>query len=62
LEFESFKQLAETYAGGKLHPQDLKNAVAEELAEILEPVRKYFENNREAKECLQTVKNAKITR
>jgi tyrosyl-tRNA synthetase len=62
LEFQSFKQLAETYASGNLHPQDLKNAVAEELAEILEPVRKYFENNREAKECLQTVKNAKITR
>lgn len=62
LEFQSFKELAETYAAGKLHPQDLKNAVAEELSQLLEPVRKYFENNKEAQECLQTVRNAKITR
>lgn len=47
---------------GKLHPQDLKNAVAEELALILEPVRRYFDTHKEAKECLETVKVAKITR
>jgi len=62
LEFQSFKELAETYASGKLHPQDLKNAVAEELSQLLEPVRRYFENNKEAQECLQTVRNSKITR
>lgn len=62
LEFHGFRELAQTYAGGKLHPQDLKNAVAEELAEILEPVRKYFQTNAEAKECLQAVKSAKVTR
>jgi tyrosyl-tRNA synthetase len=62
LEFQSFKELAQSYAGGKLHPQDLKNAVAEELAGILEPVRRYFEANREAKECLQTMKNVRVTR
>jgi tyrosyl-tRNA synthetase len=62
LEFEGFKELAQACASGNLHPQDLKNAVAEELANILEPVRKYFENNNEAKECLQAVKNAKVTR
>jgi tyrosyl-tRNA synthetase len=62
LEFHGFRELAQAYAGGKLHPQDLKNAVAEELAEILEPVRKYFETNAEAKECLQAVKSAKVTR
>lgn len=62
LEFHGFRELAQTYPGGKLHPQDLKNAVAEELAEILEPVRKYFQTNAEAKECLQAVKSAKVTR
>ena len=62
VEFQSFKELAESYTGGNLHPQDLKNGVGEELARILEPVRRYFENNREAKECLATVKNAKVTR
>ena len=60
--FESLKELQKAYAEGKLHPQDLKNAVAEELARMLEPVRRYFENNKEARECLNVVKNAKVTR
>lgn len=60
--FNNLKELQKTYADGKLHPQDLKNAVAEELARILEPVRRYFEDNKEAKECLNAVKNAKVTR
>lgn len=62
VEFQSFKELETAYLDGKLHPQDLKNAVAQELAGILEPVRGYFESNREAAECLKTVKSAKITR
>jgi tyrosyl-tRNA synthetase len=62
VEFQSYKELERTYAEGKLHPQDLKNSVAEELATILEPVRRYFENNKEAKECLTVVRNAKVTR
>jgi tyrosyl-tRNA synthetase len=62
IEFNSLQDLQKTYREGKLHPQDLKNAVAEELSKILQPVRKYFESNEEAKECLDTVKNVKITR
>jgi tyrosyl-tRNA synthetase len=60
--FHSLRELQTAYATGQLHPQDLKNAVAEELVNILEPVRRYFEDNREAQECLTAVKNAKITR
>jgi len=62
VEYQSFKELETAYTQGKLHPQDLKNAVAEELIQILEPVRRYFENNKEAKECLNIIKNAKTTR
>lgn len=62
IEVQNFQELATVYAQGKLHPQDLKNGVAAELVKILEPVRRYFDNNREAKECLQTVRNAKVTR
>ena len=61
-EFQSFTELETAYARGKLHPQDLKNSVATELAEILEPVRRYFANNSEARECLEAVRKAKITR
>jgi tyrosyl-tRNA synthetase len=62
IEFHNFQELATTYSIGKLHPQDLKNAVANELAKILAPVRTYFETNKEAKECLNTVRNASVTR
>ena len=62
VEFHSFTELETAYAQGKLHPQDLKNGVAEELAGILEPVRRYFANNREAQECLDAVRKARITR
>jgi tyrosyl-tRNA synthetase len=62
IEFQSFKELEKTYAEGKLHPQDLKNGVAAELAEILELVRRYFASNSEAQECLEIVRKAKITR
>jgi len=62
VEFGSYQELAKTYGRGQLHPQDLKNAVAEELAIILEPVGRYFENNREARECLNVIKNAETTR
>jgi len=62
VEFQSYQELEEAYRHGNLHPQDLKNALAHELAIILEPARRYFENNKEAKKCLNAVKNAKITR
>jgi tyrosyl-tRNA synthetase len=61
-QFHSFQELETCYSEGKLHPMDLKNGVATELAAILEPVRRYFANNSEAKDCLETVRNAKITR
>ncbi len=62
MEFQSYQELETAYKYGSLHPQDLKNAVAEELVAILEPVRRYFERNREAEESLNAVKNATITR
>jgi tyrosyl-tRNA synthetase len=62
VEFHSFQELETYYAEGKLHPMDLKNSAAIELGDILEPVRRYFENNKEARDCLETVWQAKITR
>jgi tyrosyl-tRNA synthetase len=62
IEFQDYQELEKAYVSGKLHPQDLKNTVARELTKILEPVRRYFENNKEAKECLETLRNAKVTR
>ena len=62
IEFQNYSQLENAFAEGILHPQDLKNGVAKELADILEPVRRYFATNTEAKNCLNAVKRAKVTR
>jgi tyrosyl-tRNA synthetase len=62
LEFYSFEDLEKTFRGGKLHPLDLKNAVAEQLIKILEPVRNYFERNKEAKELLDFTRSVEIIR
>lgn len=62
IEFQDYGELERAYAEGNLHPQDLKNGVAEALIAILEPVRRYFANTREASECLDAVRRAKVTR
>lgn len=62
VEFSSYSELEDAYRAGKLHPLDLKKAAAEELVEILAPVRKYFEVNREARESLETLRRTQITR
>lgn len=44
LAYTSYGHLAQDYADKILHPQDLKNAVAEWLIEKLAPARQYFED------------------
>lgn len=44
LTYTSFTQLEKDYADKKLHPQDLKGAVADWLIQKLEVARKYFED------------------
>jgi len=57
--FTDYEQLENDYRDGKLHPQDLKNAVAEGLIEILEPVREEF---KERPELLRKMEQLQITR
>lgn len=42
LKIESYEELEKLYSSGKLHPMDLKNAVAESLERIIKPIRKNF--------------------
>lgn len=56
---ESFEELARLYEDGGLHPLDLKNAVAEALVRILEPVREYFKRK---PENLERMHRLRITR
>jgi len=41
--YDDFSELEKAFAKKELHPMDLKNAVAENLIKILDPVRKLFQ-------------------
>jgi tyrosyl-tRNA synthetase len=45
-------ELKQLFSEGKIHPLDLKEAVAGRLDQVIDPVRKHFESNREAKKLL----------
>ncbi len=45
IEFTSRTDFERAYTEGTLHPQDVKNAVADMLVQLLEPARKYFESH-----------------
>ena len=45
VEYHRYEDLERDFVGGRLHPLDLKNAVAEWLIKELEPVRRYFERH-----------------
>ncbi|MHA1220884.1 MAG: tyrosine--tRNA ligase, partial [Candidatus Heimdallarchaeota archaeon] len=55
LEYITYADLEKDFVAGKLHPMDLKNAVAIELGKILEPVHKYFDKHPETLDALDTM-------
>lgn len=57
-EFHSYKELEEAFVSRKLHPLDLKKAVAFYVNEIIAPIRKHFEKNTKAAGLLEGVKSA----
>lgn len=59
---ESYEELERLFRERRLHPLDLKKATAKALIEYLEPIRRYFETNREARETLEKLMKATITR
>ena len=59
--YTSYKELEKDFAEKKLHPMDLKNSVSEKLIQILEPVRKHFEQPK-VKKMLEELEQLIITR
>jgi tyrosyl-tRNA synthetase len=57
--FAAYEELQKDYREGKVHPLDLKNAVAEGLIKILEPVREEF---RKRPELMRKMEQIQITR
>jgi len=62
ISFSSYHELEEAYIKGKLHSSDLKNAVVFYINEMLNPVKKYFEKNKEASKLSQSVRSFRVTR
>jgi len=59
LSFTDYAELEKEYGFGKIHPLDLKNAVAEGLIQVLEPVRDSFEKS---PTLLEKMEQMQITR
>lgn len=62
LEFKDYSRLEKTYQNGELHPLDLKKNVARYLNQLVEPIRKHFEEDEEARKLYEFVKEQEITR
>jgi tyrosyl-tRNA synthetase len=61
VEFKSYSELEKAFAQNKVHPMDLKNAVAESLIEILKPARDHFAKPK-YKKMLTELQRLKVTR
>ncbi len=62
IELWTFEELVQAYTQGKIHPLDLKNAVAEEIIKTLEPITSWFSKG-EGSRLLEELKDLmKITR
>lgn len=60
--FDSYDELEKTYMEGKLHPLDLKNAIAKYLNELIAPIREHFEKDKRANELYELVRSFEVTR
>ena len=53
--YNNYADLEKDYAEGILHPGDLKPALSKVLNELIEPVRKHFQNDPQARALLKTI-------
>ena len=60
--YNTYEEICEDYKKGDLNPGDVKPNVARLINEMIEPVRKHFENDPEAKKILQLFNSFKVTR
>lgn len=58
----SYQELEDVYASGALHPMDLKNAVAENLNLLLDPVRKKLHGDKRVMKMYEEIQGFTVTR
>ena len=54
--YNNYEELKQDYADLKINPEDVKENLTNLLNELLEPIRKHFEENETAKQLLERVK------
>jgi len=59
---KSYQELEKKFINKEIHPADLKTSLASYLDQLIEPVRRHFIENKEAKELLEKVKSFQVTR
>jgi len=57
--YVEYDLIEKDFADGKIHPSDLKTGMTMHINKLLEPVREYFDNNKEARDLLKKVKSYK---
>lgn len=60
--YDDYMKFEEDYKNKVLHPSIVKPALAKAINQIIEPVRKHFQENEEAKKLLDKIKSYKITK
>lgn len=60
--FESYSDLENAFVRGEVHPADLKTTTAKYINQLLEPTRRYFMENTEAKKLKEQVAGFAVTR
>jgi len=62
ISFKIYQDLEKTFAEKKVHPMDLKVVLIKYLDQLIEPVRRHFQENPEAKKLLEQVRSFQVTR
>jgi tyrosyl-tRNA synthetase len=60
--YTTYAELEKDFSDKKLFPLDLKNAAADYINRLVEPVRKHFEEDATAKALLERVQSFQVTR
>ncbi|MEB3851796.1 MAG: tyrosine--tRNA ligase [Desulfurococcales archaeon] len=62
VDYHSYEELERDFAEGRLHPLDLKNATAEALNRLLDPIRRRLLGDPETRRLIEEIERAGVTR
>ncbi len=62
ISFKTYQELEETFGKKLIHPMDVKQKLFKLLNQLIEPVRRHFQENKQAKKLLELVKSYQVTR